>query len=263
MKNAIYVPHANDFSKGFLYPFQAGRFIIRNSVLYKYIFIPFIINVAVFFMAAYGGLSVFGYFVAQHLPQGDIWYWLILKGLIWISAILLTIILVFFSFTVLGNLIASPFNDVLSERSEEILSGEVVDAGPFSPILFIKDTGKTLLNEALKMSLFVCCMLFLFALNLIPVLGVMLYSTLAFLLTVYFLVIEYTGFVFSRNHLTFKDQRKFILENKLLCSGFGCGAFILLAIPFVQLFSIPMGVVGATLLCYDTRASFAKRIPQR
>jgi CysZ protein len=262
MKNTTSGPHAHDFSTGFLYPFRAGRFIIRNSVLYKYIFIPFIISVAVFSMAAYGGLSVFDYFVTQHLPQGDIWYWLILKGLIWISAILLTIIVLFFSFTVLGNLIASPFNDVLSERSEEILAGEVIDAGPFSPILFIKDTGKILLNEALKMSLFVCCMLFLFALNLVPVLGAMLYVVLAFLLTLYFLVIEYTGFVFSRKRLTLKDQRKFIRKNKLLCAGFGCGAFILLAIPFVQLFSIPMGVVGATLLCYDSRASFSKQQPE-
>ena len=250
--------HAHNFSAGFLYPFRAGRFIIKNPALYKYILIPFIISLAVFSLSAYWGLNIFDYFISQYIPQENIWYWLILNKIIWISAILLTIILVFFSFTVFGNLIASPFNDILSERSEELLSNDRVDSDSFKLLLFIKETGKTLLDESLKISLFVCCMIFLFALNLVPVLGTMLYGALAFLLTVYFLVIEYTGFVFSRKRLTFKDQRKFMRENKLLCTGFGCGAFILLAIPFVQFFSIPMGVVGATLLCHDTRASFSE-----
>ena len=85
---------------------------------------------------------------------------------------------------------------------------------------------------------------------------------LSFLLTVYFLVIEYTGFVFSRKGLKFKDQKKFIKTNKLLCAGFGCGAFFLLAIPFLQLFSIPMGVVGATLLCHENRAPSSQQLSQ-
>ena len=263
MENTHYITGpAGNFSAGFLYPFRAGQFIKKNPVLYKYIFIPLMISVTVFSLAGYWGLQVFDYFVNQNIPQDDIWYWLLLNKLIWISAILVTFILVFFSFTVLGNLIASPFNDILSEKSEEILSGKVADAGSFHLVLFMKETGKTLLNESLKISLFVCCMIFLFALNLLPVLGSMLYGALAFLLTVYFLVIEYTGFVFSRKRLTFKNQRKFIKKNRLLCAGFGCGAFILLAIPFVQFFSIPMGVVGATLLCYDAGASSSQQLPK-
>ena len=70
-------------------------------------------------------------------------------------------------------------------------------------------------------------------------------------LILFFLTVEYTGYVFPRKHLTFRDQRRFIFSHKLVMLGFGTGVMGVLGVPFLQFFCIPLGVVGATQLWYD------------
>ena len=112
----------SDFSRGFFYPFRAARFIREHGRLFKYIIIPFLINVVLLSLAVYWGLSFFNSVVVHSIPQGDAWYWMILSYFAWTVAVLLTMVLVFFGFTVSGSIVASPFNDILSEKTEEILS---------------------------------------------------------------------------------------------------------------------------------------------
>ena len=239
----------NTFSRGFLYPFRATRFIKNHPVLLKYIIVPFLINVVILSSAVYWGLSFFNTVVIHYIPQGEAWYWIILSYFLWIVAILLTMVLVFFGFTVTGAIIASPFNDILSEKTEELLSGTPNDE-PFIFKVFLKDALHTVMDESKKIIIFVILMVFLLPLNLLPG-GTLPYSVLTVMLTIFFLVVEYTGYVFNRKHLTFKDQRRFIFSQKFMMLGFGTGVMGVLAVPFVQFFCIPLGVVGATQLWHD------------
>ncbi|PLX85673.1 MAG: sulfate transporter CysZ [Desulfuromonas sp.] len=239
-----------NFSRGFFSPFRAGRFILGCPRLFKYILIPFIINTSVFSLAVYFGLNFFNDTVIHRIPQGDAWYWLILFYTLWVVAALATAVLVFFAFTVVGNLIAAPFNDLLSERTEETLAGRRNEE-PFSLGAFGKDVRRTLVEESKKMLFFVLGMVLLLLLNLIPGVGTMVYSVLSVLFTLFFLAVEYTGFVFSRKRSTFRDQRRFIFGRKFLMLGFGVGLLVLLAIPFLQFFCIPVAVVAATQLWWD------------
>jgi CysZ protein len=241
-------PVAN-FSQGFFYPFRAGKFIKGHPALLKYILVPFLINVVVFSLALYWGLSFFNSIVVHYIPQGDAWYWVILSYFIWTVASLLTMVLVFFGFTVTGAIIASPFNDILSEKTEELLTG-IPNEEPFVFRVFLKDAIHTVMDESKKILIFVILMAFLLSLNLIPG-GTLPYSILSVLLTIFFLVVEYTGYVFYRKHLTFRDQRRFIFSQKFLMLGFGTGVMGVLAVPFLQFFCIPLGVVGATQLWHD------------
>jgi CysZ protein len=249
-------PVAN-FSRGFLYPFRAGKFIKGHPVLLKYILVPFLINVVVLSIAVYWGLSFFNSIVVHYIPQGDAWYWVILSYFIWTLAILMTMVLVFFVFTVTGAVIASPFNDILSEKTEELLTG-IPNEEPFIFKVFLKDALHMVMDESKKILIFVLLMIFLLALNLIPG-GTLPYSILSVLLTIFFLVVEYTGYVFARKHLTFSDQRRFILSRKFLMLGFGAGVMGVLAVPFLQFFCIPLGVVGATQLWYDLSEPAVKK----
>ena len=241
-------PLAN-FSQGFFYPFRAGKFIRNHPVLLKYIIVPFLINFVVLSLAVFWGLSFFNSVVVHYIPQGDAWYWVILSYFLWALAILMTMILVFFGFTVTGAIIASPFNDILSEKTEEILTG-IINEEPFVFKIFLKDALQTVMDESKKIFIFVILMLLLLPLNLIPG-GTLPYSILSVLLTVFFLVVEYTGYVFYRKHLTFRDQRRFIFSQKFLMLGFGTGIMGVLAVPFLQFLCIPLGVVGATQLWHD------------
>ena len=240
---------ARNFSRGLLCPFRAGKFIKGHPVLLKYIIIPFFINVVVLSGAIYWGFSFFNSIVVHYIPQGEAWYWIILSYFIWTAAVLVTMVLVFFGFTVTGAIIASPFNDILSEKTEELLTG-ISNDEPFVFKVFLKDAMHTMTDESKKIIIFVVLMALLLPLNLLPG-GSLPYSILTVLLTVYFLVVEYTGYIFYRKHLTFRDQRHFISSQKFLMLGFGTGVLAVLAVPFLQFFCIPLGVVGATQLYYD------------
>ncbi len=248
----------SNFSRGFAYPFRGGRFILKNPRLLRFILIPFFINTLIFALAVYLGLSFFNDIVVGRIPQGEAWYWAIFYYLLWTLAGLVTAALVFFGFTVVGNLIASPFNDLLSERTEQAFAGKAAEAH-FSLRQFMRDAVKTLVEESKKISLFVLGMALLLLLNLIPGIGTLIYAVLSVLFTLFFLVVEYTGYVFSRKQLAFGEQRRFIFNRKFLSLGFGVGVFCTLAIPFFQFFCIPIAVVGATLLWVDTESRPADR----
>ena len=239
----------SNFSRGFLYPFRAGKFIKNHPGLLKYIVMPFLINVVVFSGAVYWGFSFFNGIVVNYIPQGEAWYWAILSYFLWTVAVIVTMVLVFFSFTVIGAIIASPFNEILSEKTEELLSGIHHDEH-FVLKVFLRDGMNTVLDESKKIMIFVLLMIMLLPLNILPG-GSLPYSFLTVLLTIFFLVVEYTGYVFYRKHLTFREQRRFIFSQKFMMLGFGTGVMGILAVPFLQLCCIPLGVVGATQLWYD------------
>lgn len=235
------------FSRGFLSPFRAGRFLLQHPGLLRFVAIPFVINTVVFVAAVWLGLHFFDATVVHYIPRGEAWYWALLYYFLWLLAVLLTMVLVFFSFTVVGNLIASPFNDLLSERTETVLTGKS-GANGFSLAVFFREAGRTLLEESKKILVFLLGMGLLLLLNLLPGPGTLLYGGLSVLWTIFFLVIEYTGYAAARHQLRFREQRRYVLGRKFLMLGFGSGLLCLLAVPFLQFFCIPLGVVGATRL---------------
>lgn len=236
-----------DFPRGFFTAFRGGRLFLRHPRLLKLVAIPFLINVVTFSLAVYFGLRFFNDFVLELLPQGEAWYWVVLYYTVWLAAGLLTLVLVFFCFTVVGNLIASPFNELLSERVESLLLTDV-EQKPFSLREFWGDILRVWLVELKKMSLFIVAMLILLLLNLLPVIGNLLYGVLSILLTLFFLSWEYLAFVHERKSHGFRLQRRYLFDHKLLVLGFASGVLVMLAIPFLQLFCIPVAVSGATLL---------------
>jgi CysZ protein len=248
MKNSV-----GGFAKGFSYPFRAGHFLLSHPRLYPYVLIPFLINLVVFSLAVWLGLDFYNTTVEAMIPIGEAWYWSILYYFLWLIAVLATALMVFFLFAIVGNLIASPFNDILSEKTEEMITG-VRRSEPFQLRLFLRESVHILLDELIKISAFLFGMVLLFLFLLLPAVGPVLYSILSILWTALFLVVEYTGYIFSRHQLVFKDQRQFIRQRKLASVGFGTGALCLLAIPFLQFFTIPLGVIGAVHFWRDSQS---------
>ena len=244
-----------DFPRGFYSLLRGGRLFMRYPRLLKLVLIPLLINVVTFSLAIYFGLQFFHDFVQNLLPQGDTWYWLVIYYALWVTVGFLTLVLVFFCFTVVGNLIASPFNELLSERIESLLLPEV-EAVPFSLKIFCRDMLRVWLVELKKMSLFVVAMLLLLLLNLLPVVGNLLYGVLSILLTLFFLAWEYFAFVHERKSRDFRYQRQYLMQRKPLILGFASGVLLMLAIPFLQLICIPVAVAGATLLWCEDKVGY-------
>jgi CysZ protein len=238
------------FGRGFAYVFRAPGFLFRHPGLLRFVAIPFAINLVVFSAAVYFGLDLFTHLLEQYLPQGEAWYLVILYYLAWVVAGLLTTVIVFFGFTVVGNVLASPFNELLSERIEQLVRG-ADEAAPFSLTGFVADTGRTMWIELKKQLFFIAGMILLLLMNILPAFGPLAYAVLAPLFTLFFLVIEYLSFVLMRKKVDFRHQRSYVFKRPLLMAGFGCAVFCLLAIPLLQFFCIPLAVTGATLLWCD------------
>jgi CysZ protein len=248
---------AANFVRGWAYIWRAGGLLWRRPRLLRFVFIPFAINVAAFSLTVFLGLKAFARIVS-YLPQGDAWYLMALYGVLWTLAVLMTMVLVFFTFTVIGNLVASPFNELLSERIELLLSGTGEEES-FSWRGFWRDMMRAWLVEIKKMLVFVGGMLALLLLNLVPLVGSSVYALCSLLLTLFFLAWEYLGFVHERKRLDFAGQRRYLLDHKALLLGFSSGVMVLLAIPFLQLLCIPVAVTGATLLWCEEQAG--RRLP--
>ncbi len=238
------------FARGFSYPMRAAKFLLKKPGLLRYLAIPLSINVLIFSLSVYFGLDMFEGLLETYAPSTEVWYGLVLYYIAWTVAMLLTAVVVFFSFTVVGNLIASPFNELLSERCEELRSGALPEQH-FTLGRFWKEARNALMVECKKLSVFILIMLLLLAINLIPGIGSMIYAVLAPIFTLFFLVIEYLAFVLMRKQLSFAEQRRYITKRPVMMLGFGVGIFCVLAIPLVQFFCIPLAVVGATLLWCD------------
>ena len=238
------------FLTGLLSIWQAWMFLYRHPGLFRYALVPFFINVVVFSSTLYFGNEFFSELVADYIVQGDAWWWQVLAGFAVAIAFLAMLVVMFFTFTAVGNLIAAPFNDVLSQKTERIISGVSVDE-PFSLKVLFGDIGRSLLDEIAKLSRFVIAMLLLLLVNFVPLLGPPVFAAGSVLLTLYFLVVEYTGFVFSRKHMSFTEQRTFIRLNRWQALGFGLAVMLTLMIPLVQFLTIPLSVVAATHFCVD------------
>lgn len=236
------------FIVGFFSLWNAFRFVAKNPSLYKYIAIPFVINVVVFCGSVYWGFDLFGDFVGQYFAPYDTWYWQVVAAAVKLLAALITLVVVFFTFTVVGNLIAAPFNDLLSEKTEALLTGRL-NGEPFSLRQFGVDLWRVMKDEVRKMSIFILLMILILAFNFLPGIGSAFYAVCSIVLTVFFLIVEYTGYVFSRKHLGFTEQRHFIYSNKMSTLGFGLAVMCMLFIPFVQFLTIPIAVVAATQIC--------------
>jgi CysZ protein len=236
-----------NFVKGFCCPFNSFTFVRRHPRLYPFIVLPFAINVLSFCLVIYFGFDFYREQVMARIPHGDAWYWLILNYFLLLLAIVVVLVLIFFTFAAVGSLLASPFNDLLSERTSVLLGYRTAEE-PFAVVPFLRTAGQTMVTECKKIGLFLLGMALLLLLHLLPVVGTLLYPLLSVAWTIFFLVMEYTGYVFARRRLGFNAQRQIVFRNAALMAGFGLGLFSLLAIPLVQFFCIPLGVVGAVRL---------------
>ncbi len=231
---------------GLATPFKGIKFLLSNLPLVRYFLIPFGINILIFGIGTWIFYAYFGDLISW-VPTWEAWYGKILYYLVSVVFILLYALFMVFGFTAIGSIIASPFLDVLSQRTEEIYLGKTIDE-PFSFKILIKDSSAAVTNEIKKLSMFLALQIILLLANFIPVLGSIFYAIAAPLLTIFFLAFEYMDFTFSRKRETFGQKTRFIFKNKGACMGMGASFFFTTIIPFINFFVMPIAVIGATLL---------------
>ena len=109
-----------------------GMKLLSHPTLRTFIIIPILINIVLYSVVLALGYYYVDELITQAIPDWLHWLNWILWPLFFISFFVLS----FFSFTVLANLIASPFYGLLAARTQSLISGQAqIVEQPLSQVL--------------------------------------------------------------------------------------------------------------------------------
>ena len=150
---------------------------------------------------------------------------------------------VFFAFTPVANIIAAPFNALMSEKIETQLSGRAVS----SDVSFTKMAIDAIGSQLRKLGYIALWALGLFLVTLIP--GINLIAPVLWVVFgSWLLSLEYFDYPMGNHDIVFSEQKRRLAQRRGISLGFGGGVMIMTSIPIVNFFAMPVAVAGATLL---------------
>ncbi|OQY28002.1 MAG: hypothetical protein B6244_08645 [Candidatus Cloacimonetes bacterium 4572_55] len=233
----------------FSYHIVSIKFIKNNISLLKYLIYPLIINSVAFLILFAVSFYLYDNWLDSIIHPSESWRYTLLYSAIIIISSILFLLFIFFSFSLLSSVIAAPFYDMLSQRTEEIALGVSLDED-FDWRIFLRDARNTIIEQIQRLLFFGAIWICVLPTLLIPVAGEIAIT----LVTLTFIGFEYLDLPLSRLRLRFPDKLRIFSRYKLTLLGFGAASGLLLAIPFVNIISIPLSVVGGTLLyCHRIR----------
>ena len=221
--------------------FMEGFSLVREPGVRKFVIVPAMINTVVLILLVSFSVSRFDSWVQQimgYLPE-----WLsFLESLVWFLAVVTAIFVLFYLFTIVANIIASPFNAVLSEKVEEKVTGKPV----VSELSVWQVVPRAVGREVSKLLYLLPRLFGLLLISIIPVV-----NTVAPILWLVFgawmMAIQYTDYAADNNEVSFKELRARLGRHRISSVMFGLPAYLVLAIPLVNLILMPVAVAGATL----------------
>lgn len=233
--------------RGFSHIFS-GLKIITQPGIRRFVAIPLGINILLFGGATYYLFSQFETWMSQLMPEFPSWLsWLetLISWLLLPLFAIMILLVIFYTFTFVANLIAAPFNSLLAEKVEMFLTGKSIDTGPSFPTLeLIK---RTIGSEISKLFYFFKWWVLLFILTLIP--GINFIAPFVWIVFgAWMLSLEYLDYPMSNHNKFFKDINQQALSKRSLSLGFGGGVMLMTSIPVINLIAMPASVAASTSL---------------
>ena len=222
-----------------------GAGLIFKSGVRRYVIIPLSINILIFAAAIVLLSNQLDSWLEQLIPGWLSW----LEWLIWPLFVATIALAVFYSFTIIANLIAAPFNSLLSARIESSLTGQKPQ--DLTQDAFWKLTIRTVGSELRKLAYLVKWLIPLAIITLIPVINV-LAPFLWFIYAAWSFSLEYTDYPLANRGMMFKEIRDYNRQNRLRALGLGTSVFVMTSIPVVNFFAMPVAVAAATRLTVNT-----------
>lgn len=228
------------FFKGIGYALS-GFSLITQKGIRPFVLIPLLVNIAVFTLGIWLAKSQFDILMSKMLNWLPSWLsWI--EWLLWPLFAVLIFIAVFYSFTLIANLIAAPFNSLLAERVEQKLKGQPITE-PKGLKENLKNAGKAINSEVSKALYSLKWIPLLVIISLIPVVNFIAPFAWA-IYGAWMLSLQYTDFAMGNHQLFVKDELPLLRKNRSMALGFGGILTVLMMIPIVNFFVMPVGVAG-------------------
>ncbi len=212
-----------------------GASLIRHKQLRKYILIPILINFLLYSIMLYLGYEYMETLILPFIPDWLQWLSWLVYPLFFISFFLVG----FFTFTLLANLIASPFYGDLSAKTQQLLNGRSGDIATHSLISVIGSELKRimyLISRALPIAL----------ISIIP--GVNIIAPLLWgVFGAWGISMEYLAYPLENEGILFQQQREMQKTIRIGALSFGALVLLGLTLPILNIIMPPVAVISATI----------------
>jgi CysZ protein len=247
--NALPTTFVAQFSHGFRLPFRGAALLFRERSLLVWAVVPVLLNLALLVLAVVlavtGGPALLG-LVWPH-PNG--------AGMrtLWVMAAVLTVVaLVLVGSAVLyalSGILATPFNDTLSERVERHFIEGSPPKVPFAVLLH--DVLVSAAHSAASLAIYLVVMGVLLLLALIPVAGSAVFTVLGSASTAVFLARDLLDGPLTRRRYGYLEKLRVLNENRALTFGLGSASALLTWLPLAGVLLMPFAVAGGAILASE------------
>lgn len=231
-----------------IYYLLRGLRLITSPGLRRYVILPLLINTLLFIAVIAFGFGIIGDLIdwlMAKLPEWLQW----LSWLLYLVFGLICLLVMFFTFSLVANVIAAPFNDLLCAAVAKKLAGrDIFSDTEERP--FVQQILPSMLNEVKKLAYFIGWSIPFLILLVIPGINIA-GSVLWFLFSAWMLNLEYMDYPMSRRNLAFTEQRDRLKQRRVLSLAFGGTVSAATLIPVVNFLVMPAAVAGATALWFD------------
>ncbi len=220
-------------NRGLLAPFRGAAFIARHG-LWGYLLLPLLLNAGLAGLSVWLGLRV----VRQKLGSEFLASSPFVADVI---VIVLAALAGLLFFVVLQPVVGAPFVDLLSEKTERVLRGNVPSVG------FVHSAALALRHGLLK------AVLYAFALAMVLLLGAVSGVGGGFGVVLYAIFLAFDGFDYplSRRGISFGGKWRYLARHPGQTLGYCAGASVLYLLPLAAIVAPSLAAVGATLVYLD------------
>lgn len=238
-------------------PVRGAGYLIRglkmlpDPEIRPFVLVPLLTNIVLFIGAIWLLFSQFDGWVAYWL--GFLPDWMsFLDWLLWPLFALLVLVAVYYSFAIMANLIAAPFNGFLSEKVEKRLRGDIVTDEGWQAVLAL--IPRAVGRELSKLAYYLPRLLFLLVISFVPVIN-LIAPLLWILFGAWMMAIQYCDYPMDNNKVSFKSMKVMLKQDRFTAIGFGGLVQAGMLVPILNLILMPAAVVGATIYWVEAHAS--------
>ncbi|VAW76534.1 Sulfate transporter, CysZ-type [hydrothermal vent metagenome] len=220
-----------------------GVALLTQPKLRRFVVIPLIINILLFSVLifwAYSWVNGTTQWLLSQLPSWLQWLSFFVLPLFWS----VSLVVIFYSFSVVANLIGAPFNGLLAEAVEAHLTGKTFESD-WRDVM--RDIPPAVFSELRKLLYYLLRAVPLFIMLWIPLIN--LPATVIWVLFgAWMMAVQYLDFPMANHRVFFAEQRTRLRRRPLLAWSFGGLVMLCTLIPVVNFIVMPAAVAGATVM---------------
>lgn len=219
-----------------------GTRLVLSPGMRRFVIAPVLVNLVLYASMLAYLFTHFGGWLDYWMLKVPEWLeWL--EWLIWPLLVVSLLLMVFFTFTLVTNLIAAPFYGFLAEKIEWRLTGNPPDDTRSLMRAGVDALGR----ELVKLRYMLPRMALLFVLGFVP--GVNMFMPLLWAaFSAWMLAIQYLDYPMDNNQVSFQDMLRRLRARWWPTLTFGLGMVLVTWVPVLNLVLLPGGVAGAVIL---------------